>query len=50
MKRWGKFVIKIVYFYFNAKEVQKNSSRFQENIAVIAAQTTGKGLALDIIE
>ena len=33
---------------FNAKEVEKNSSRFQENIAVIAAQTTGKGLNLDI--
>lgn len=33
---------------FNAKEVQKNSRSFQENIAVIAAQTTGKGLALDI--
>lgn len=33
---------------FNAKEVQKNSRSFQENIAMITAQTTGKGLALDI--
>ncbi|HLD23698.1 MAG TPA: hypothetical protein VJA83_07115 [Sulfuricurvum sp.] len=33
---------------FNAKEVQKNNSSFQENAAVIAAQMTGKGLSLDI--
>lgn len=33
---------------FNAKEVQKNSSKFQENLAVAAAQMTGKGLNLDI--
>lgn len=33
---------------FNAKEVQKNNSSFQENAAVIAAQMTGKGLTLDI--
>lgn len=33
---------------FNAKEVQKNSSSFQDNIAVTTAQMTGKGLNLDI--
>lgn len=33
---------------FNAKEVQKNNSAFQDNLAVSAAQITGKGLALDI--
>lgn len=33
---------------FNAKEVQKNNSSFEENLAVIAAQMTGKGLTLDI--
>lgn len=33
---------------FNAKEVQNNSSSFQENAAVISAQTSGKGLTLDI--
>ncbi|MDP2849984.1 MAG: hypothetical protein Q8O20_02825 [Sulfuricurvum sp.] len=33
---------------FNAKEIQKNNSSFQENAAVISAQTSGKGLTLDI--
>ena len=33
---------------FNAKEVQKNESHFDENLAVMAAQMTGKGLSLDI--
>lgn len=33
---------------FNAKEVQQNNSHFEENLAVIAAQMTGKGLTLDI--
>ncbi|ADR32791.1 hypothetical protein Sulku_0123 [Sulfuricurvum kujiense DSM 16994] len=33
---------------FNTQEVQKNSSRFQENLSVMAAQMTGKGLNLDI--
>ena len=33
---------------FTAEEVQKNNTKFQENIAVISAQTSGKGLTLDI--
>lgn len=33
---------------FNAQEVQKNQSNFDENLAVMAAQLTGKGLSLDL--
>lgn len=33
---------------FTTEEVQKNNTKFQENIAVISAQTSGKGLTLDI--
>jgi len=33
---------------FNTQEVQKNSSNFQENLSIMAAQMTGKGLNLDI--
>lgn len=33
---------------FTAQEIQKNNAAFQQNIAVISAETTGKGLRLDI--
>jgi hypothetical protein len=33
---------------FTAQEAQKNSTNFQNNLAVAAAQITGKGIALDI--
>lgn len=33
---------------YTAQEVQKNEARFQENIAIAAAEITGKGTALDI--
>lgn len=33
---------------YTAQEIQKNEARFQENIAIAAAEITGKGTALDI--
>lgn len=33
---------------FNVQEVQKNQSNFDENLAVMGAQLTGKGLSLDL--
>ncbi len=33
---------------YTAREIQKNDTRFQENAAVISAQTSGKGLNLDM--
>ena len=33
---------------FNAQEVQKNGTNFQNNLAVMAAEITGKGITLDI--